>query len=171
MIQYYSFLEEATASDYFVKTFGTFRFLFSGKSYSEVALKANLKGFKPIHLSKTMYGDPSSAYFIDPTKTKLLRISDHWSESNVGNVRTCGWIRKCYWRLLGKQGSKSQGSIQAGIIDLSKLQNPDEIINPNHNIRSVRRYFGDTLVDTSPKIKFDIKDHIRKIAKKQKVLK
>ena len=56
----------------------------------------------------------------------LLRISDHWSESNL-SVKQCGNIRSCYWRLKGMthQFSRLNGSdnkFQGGIIKMSDLE-------------------------------------------------
>lgn len=56
----------------------------------------------------------------------LLRISDHWSESNT-SIKTCGFIRSCYWCLKGNTVQpvylkNSNNKFQGGIIKMSDLE-------------------------------------------------
>ena len=56
----------------------------------------------------------------------LLRISDHWSESNT-SIKTCGFIRSCYWCLEGNTVQpvslkNSNNKFQGGIIKMSDLE-------------------------------------------------
>lgn len=62
-----------------------------------------------------------SCYLILNNK-KLIRISNHWSNSNL-KVNKCGWIRSCYWELKGnKQKNKDTKQLQMGIVDFAKMQ-------------------------------------------------
>lgn len=55
--------------------------------------------------------------------TKLIRISNHWSNTNLNNINKCGWIRSCYWELKGnKQKNKNVKNLQMGIVDFAKMQ-------------------------------------------------
>jgi len=47
-----------------------------------------------------------SCYLILNNK-KLIRISNHWSNSNL-KVNKCGWIRSCYWELKGNKQKKQR---------------------------------------------------------------
>lgn len=59
--------------------------------------------------------------------TKLIRISNHWSNTNLNNINKCGWIRSCYWELKGnKQKNKNVKDLQIGIVDFSKMK---EVLN------------------------------------------
>lgn len=61
-----------------------------------------------------------SCYLILNDK-KLIRISNHWSNSNL-EINKCGWIRSCYWELKGnKQKNKDTKQLQMGIVDFTKM--------------------------------------------------
>lgn len=52
---------------------------------------------------------------------KLIRISNHWSNSNL-EINKCGWIRSCYWEIKGnKQKNKNVKTLQMGIVDFAKM--------------------------------------------------
>lgn len=54
--------------------------------------------------------------------TKLIRISNHWSNTNLNNINKCGWIRSCYWELKGnKAKNKDTKQLQMGIVDFAKM--------------------------------------------------
>lgn len=53
---------------------------------------------------------------------KLIRISNHWSNSNL-KVNKCRWIRSCFWELKGnKTKNKDTKQLQMGIVDFAKMQ-------------------------------------------------
>lgn len=61
-----------------------------------------------------------SCYLILNDK-KLIRISNHWSNSNL-KVNKCGWIRSCYWEIKGnKVKNKNTKQLQMGIVDFAKM--------------------------------------------------
>lgn len=61
-----------------------------------------------------------SCYLILNDK-KLIRISNHWSNSNL-KVNKCGWIRSCYWEIKGnKVKNKDTKQLQMGIVDFAKM--------------------------------------------------
>lgn len=61
-----------------------------------------------------------SCYLILNNK-KLIRISNHWSNSNL-EVNKCGWIRSCYWEIKdNKQKNKNVKTLQMGIVDFAKM--------------------------------------------------
>ena len=65
----------------------------------------------------------SFSWYLILNDTKLIRISNHWSNTNLNNVNKCGWIRSCYWELKGnKQKNKNVKNLQMGIVDFSKMQ-------------------------------------------------
>ena len=92
------------------------------------------KQVRPLSDSNEIAG---SVYYISRDGKKLARISDHWSDSNITGVKTCGPIKSCWWRLVGRQGNSTNKKYQVGIIDLKKLSN-----SPLND----RQFFGDTLV-------------------------
>ena len=62
-----------------------------------------------------------SCYLILNDK-KLIRISNHWSNSNLNNINKCGWIRSCFWELKGnKAKNKDTKQLQMGIVDFAKM--------------------------------------------------
>lgn len=62
-----------------------------------------------------------SCYLILNDK-KLIRISNHWSNTNLNNINKCGWIRSCYWELKGnKQKNKNVKTLQMGVVDFAKM--------------------------------------------------
>jgi len=89
----------------------------------------------------------SSVYYISPDGKTLARISNHWSDSNISGVKTCGNIKDCWWRLIGKQGSSTNKSFQVGFTDFEKLQNTG--LNTGelkyYGNKLDRMFFGDTL--------------------------
>ena len=61
-----------------------------------------------------------SCYLILNDK-KLIRISNHWSNSNL-EVNKCGRIRSCYWEIKGnKAKNKDTKQLQMGIVDFAKM--------------------------------------------------
>ena len=61
-----------------------------------------------------------SCYLILNDK-KLIRISNHWSNSNL-KVNKCGWIRSCYWEIKGnKAKNKNVKTLQMGVVDFAKM--------------------------------------------------
>ena len=62
-----------------------------------------------------------SAYWVSPDGQWLLRLSDHWSESNCGSVHTCGWIRSCFWKLAGVCRPVA-GRFYLGIVRIADLE-------------------------------------------------
>ena len=54
---------------------------------------------------------------------KLIRINNHWSNSNLNNINKCRWIRSCFWELKGnKVKNKDTKQLQMGIVDFAKMQ-------------------------------------------------
>ena len=63
-----------------------------------------------------------SCYLILNNK-KLIRISNHWSNSNLNNINKCGWVRSCYWEIKGnKAKNKNVKTLQMGVVDFAKMQ-------------------------------------------------
>lgn len=61
-----------------------------------------------------------SCYLILNDK-KLIRISNHWSNSNL-KVNKCGWIRSCYWEIKGnKAKNKNVKTLQMWVVDFAKM--------------------------------------------------
>ena len=113
MIQY-SVLMEAFISDYWKNTKGIFDFLWTNDDPKVLINKAKKLGFKPDYKSKSSY------YLISPDKLKLIRISDHWSSTNIPGLKTCKNIGSCYWTLIHNKKINVQ-KYQAGIAFIGKL--------------------------------------------------
>ncbi|MGU3377667.1 hypothetical protein [Chryseobacterium sp. M5A1_1a] len=74
----------------------------------------------------------NSFYFQEKGKKSIIRISDHWSESDFSKSKkfNCSYIRTCYWTALGLDkftfslpGEKYSSELIAGTISLSSLKN------------------------------------------------
>lgn len=52
-----------------------------------------------IYKSYNSYWRTGSFYFVNKEMKKIIRISDHWSNSNSEAVKTVGSIRSCKWNL------------------------------------------------------------------------
>ena len=129
-MKHYSFLMEANINNYHIQTIGTFKYLFGGP-LKLIGKKLRRLGYRLKYTSPSnLTGKTGSVYYISRDGTKLVRISDHWSSSNVGGVNTCGNIKDCFWRLRGKPGQVTNTEYQAGIIDLVKLKEVRPIRNP-----------------------------------------
>ena len=113
----YSFLTEAFYSDYNRNTIGEFKFLWASDDVNVLVNEAIKINFIPKHLSKS-----GSKYLISPDKTKLIRISNHWSDSNMQGIKKCGKIGSCVWFLVGNPEEKVFQKYQAGICDIIKLR-------------------------------------------------
>lgn len=91
------------------------------KQYIREAL--NLNGNDKLefnYLSFNKLTKSFSCYLILNNK-KLIRISNHWSNSNL-KVNKCGWIRSCYWEIKGnKQKNKNVKTLQMGVVDFAKM--------------------------------------------------
>lgn len=61
-----------------------------------------------------------SCYWISEDEKHLLRLSDHWSESNIRKVNTIGNIRYCWWSLEGRFQPSVQG-MHLGLISFSEM--------------------------------------------------
>lgn len=66
------------------------------------------------------YKSKSSQYFVNTTKDKIIRISNHWG---IG-------IKKCHWFLIGYEkchsfhwSNKFKGQNKIGMIEISQLSN------------------------------------------------
>jgi hypothetical protein len=117
----YSFLTEAFPSDYNKNTFGDFYFLFSGNDLNNIVNRINKQNFKLNYVSKKK-GQLSSIYYMNPNRTQLLRVSDHWSKSNIEGVKQVGYIGNCIWNLYSDKVKKCNDKYQIGIIDMIKLR-------------------------------------------------
>ena len=113
----YSFLTEAFFSDYNRNTIGEFKFLWESDDINILINEAKKIGYIPKHSSRS-----GSKYLISPDKTKLIRISNHWSDSNMEGVRKCGKIGTCIWFLVGDPNTKIFQKYQAGICDIIRLR-------------------------------------------------
>ena len=113
----YSFLTEAFFSDYNRNTIGEFKFLWESNDVNVLINEAKKIGYLPKHASRS-----GSKYLISPDKTKLIRISNHWSDSNMEGVKKCGKIGTCIWFLIGDPNTKIFQKYQAGICDIIKLR-------------------------------------------------
>lgn len=72
------------------------------------------------------YTSANSIYWINPQTKQLLRLSNHWSQSNLPNINQCYDIRSCFWQLKGfkkdfKHNHKRQ-NYQIGITKLKDLK-------------------------------------------------
>lgn len=117
----YSFLTEAFPSDYNKNTIGEFEFLFSHNDINYIRKQIERKNFRLKHLSNKK-GYVGSIYYISPDKTKLIRVSDHWSTSNIKGVKTVGYIGNCLWILKSNNVKYCNDKYQVGIIELIKLR-------------------------------------------------
>lgn len=113
----YTFLNEAFYADYNRNTVGEFKFLWASDDINVLIEEAKKIGYIPSYASKS-----KSRYLISPDKTKLIRISNHWSDSNMLGVRKCGKIGSCVWFLIGDPETKIFQRYQAGICDIIKLR-------------------------------------------------
>lgn len=121
LIKKYSFLTEAFLSDYNHNTYGEFKFLFSGNDLNQILNRVKNEGYVFKYFSKKR-GKVSSAYFFSPDKTKLVRVSDHWSRSNIDGINECGQIGNCIWILTSSNNFKNRDRWQVGIIDMIRLK-------------------------------------------------
>lgn len=73
----------------------------------------------------------NSFYFIEKGKKSIIRISDHWSESDYLRSKklNCGFIRSCYWSAKGIEKfsillpcEKYQSELIAGQISFKSLK-------------------------------------------------
>jgi len=117
MKKQYSFLTEAFYSDYHRNTIGEFKLIAASDIKKKLVNDAKRLHFIPDHYSKS-----GSIYLVSPDKTKLIRISDHWSDSNIPGVKKCGRIGSCVWFLIGDQKIPVKEKFQAGIVDIIKLR-------------------------------------------------
>jgi hypothetical protein len=117
----YSFLTEAFPSDYNKNTFGIFKFIFSNNDISIITKKIETLNFRLKHISKKK-GVITSLYYMSPDKTKLIRISDHWSKSNIKGVNQVGYIGNCIWILNSDTVKNNRDKYQVGIIDMIQLR-------------------------------------------------
>ena len=118
----YSFiLTEAFLSDYNHNTYAEFKFLFSGNDLNQVLNRCKQEGYIFKSFSKK-HGKVSSAYFLSPDKQKLIRVSDHWSKSNIDGVNECGQIGNCIWILVSNSKLKNRDRWQVGIVDIIKMK-------------------------------------------------
>lgn len=112
---------EAFIHDYWKNTFGEFKFLFDGNNVNEMFSKVRKLNYRCHYISKT-HGRISSIYYISPDKTKLIRISNHWSMSNIKGVKECNYIGNCYWILNSDKKIITTKPWQAGEIEMIKLR-------------------------------------------------
>jgi len=117
----YSFLSEAFLSDYNHNTYAEFKFLFSGNDINSLLNRCKQEGYVFKHFSKK-HGKVSSAYFLSPDKQKLVRISDHWSKSNIDGINECGQIGNCIWILVSNSNMKNRDKYQVGIVDIIRMK-------------------------------------------------
>lgn len=113
----YSFLTEAFYSDYHKNTIGEFKFVAASDIKKKLIKDAIRAHYIPDYHSRS-----GSVYLISPDKTKLVRISDHWSDSNIPGVRKCGRIASCVWFLVGDPYIVVKEKFQAGIAEIIKLR-------------------------------------------------
>lgn len=117
----YSFLTEAFPSNYNRNTIGEFQFLFSGDNLKQLCDKIDNNKFRLKHISNKK-SNVGSVYYISIDNTKLIRISDHWSKSNIRGVREVGYIGNCLWILNSNKLKYCKHKYQVGIIDILKLR-------------------------------------------------
>lgn len=113
----YSFLTEAFYCDYNRNTIGEFKFLWESDDINVLIEEAKKIGYIPNYASRS-----KSKYLISPDKTKLIRISNHWSDSNIPGIKKCGRIGSCVWFLVGDPNMNVFQKYQAGICDIIKLR-------------------------------------------------
>jgi hypothetical protein len=117
----YSFLVEAFPSNYNKNTFGIFQFIFSNNDINNIIKKIDSLSYRLKHVSKKK-GIVTSLYYISPDKTKLIRVSDHWSKSNIKGINQVGYIGNCIWILNSNKIKQCKDKYQVGIIDMIQLR-------------------------------------------------
>lgn len=99
----------ATENNYFDSSLLFFKAI-EGKELLEIILKNGKESADFIHnnieykfnfISQNFYYDNCSIYYTFDNEKYLIRVSDHWSkiENNEAEIKTCGFIRACYWEL------------------------------------------------------------------------
>lgn len=134
--------EKITFKNYYLETKGVFTFIGNIDLFyvsSKWGLKIQPQYYFKNEISKTLKIDAKlikhnftsfndfyksgSIYFEIKGTSKLIRISDHWSKSNLKYVNECGDIRSCWWELNMKNKNQfNKTQYQIGIIDLRKLE-------------------------------------------------
>ena len=99
-----------------------------GTSYFQSEMKLGNRYWKPSFISYSSKWGSFSAYWISTNGQYLLRVSDHWSEGPKG-VKTCGFIRHCYWvlngsvKISGVEHPLIGHPLWLGIVKLSDMEN------------------------------------------------
>lgn len=116
--------------NYFIASQGSFRVIPS--SWTEKILdhaKTAVEGdkiklgnniFKLNYISESYKYSSKSIYYVSDSDQYLIRVSDHWSESDFRGVKTCGNIRSCFWTINGRK-QPVVSRFHGGIVKFSDL--------------------------------------------------
>ena len=112
----YSFLIEAFPSNYWKNTYANFEYIDSSDNVMDLINKTKKEKYTPDFKSES-----NSYYLISPNKRYLIRISDHWSDSNISSIKCVGNIGSCYWKLTSKKVVKDVKKYQMGIVCIQNI--------------------------------------------------
>lgn len=126
-------------NNFFLNTYANYKFIGEIKNIENISenkqlianilnidindIELNYKSIYNISAGNWKIKKAGSVYYYIRKWNAIVRVSDHWSFSNIKKVNQCSYIRSCYWNLIDSKYNVQEvvKQFQIGIINFNKM--------------------------------------------------